>query len=375
MNDIEDRLRDTYRAVAQAIRPETIRPAVLPAPPRQRSGRPATRLAPLAAAVAMTAVTAAAAVVPHLLADSPRPATMAGPGAQGATAEPRYFADANGQVVELRDAATGKVLNSWLPPANPWQAGPVAIDGGTKFLAGTMSDSPCGGGNPFEVYQLTPGEPSGPKLVATLPGFIEEFTASTDGSTLAYFTSHCQGGRPANSYVLGVIRNGVSREWTAPSSVNPGSLSLSADGSELGYVNFTQAGSRGSAWVLPTSSPSGSLPRWSRPVYVPARHGQQALSLMLNPGGQSAYLVTAPANQSAAMTETLAEYDTATGARLRTLHTWNLDGLPSMVADGNHALIWHLHLSSVDEVNLTTGTATTFRQLPDAGDNILSIAW
>lgn len=373
MNDMEDRLRDGYQVVAQAIRPETIRTHVLPAgTERPRS----TRFVPLAAAAAMIAVIAGAVTVPRLLTHPPaatHSATITT--VPSTTAKPPYFADLFSQWIEVRDRATGKVLIRVPPPADsPWQA-LAAVDGGTKFLVETSSSEMCSG-RPFEMYTLTPGNPGDLKPYMTLPGFIEEFTASADGSTLAYLTYPCKGGRSEDTETLSVVRNGAIRDWTVPSPVAPYSLSLSADGSELGYVNTTNQAQRGTASVLSTSSPPGSLARWSRPVFVSVHHGQQAEALVLSPDGQTTYLLTAPADQSRPMTETLYAYDTATGTRPRTVHAWNGNlGYPVMVADGNHALISGLHMSSVDEVNLATGAATTFRQLADAGGHIFSIAW
>lgn len=369
MNDIEDRLRDAYQAVERAIRPETIRPGVLPAGQKRLRS---TRFLPLAAAAAVIAVIAGAVAVPHLLTDSPAPVTTATP---PANAKPSYLADLSYPWIEFRDPATGKVLSRTPPPAGSAWQGLAAIDGGTKFLLETPGN-PCNGGKPFKLYSLTPGKPGGLKPVITLPGFVMEFTASADGSTLAYLTDQCDTGQSPTS-VVSVVRNGVTRDWTVPSSVNPGSLSLSADGSELGYVNFTTRAPRGAASVLRTRSPDGSLARWSRPVFVPTRHGQQGVGLVLSADGQTMYLLTAPANQSVAMTQTLSAYDVATGTRLRTLHAWSgvQGAAPLIVADGVHALILGMHLTSIDEVNLATGAARWFQQLRDSAGGVLAIAW
>ncbi len=160
---------------------------------------------------------------------------------------------------------------------------------------------PCSGGDkPFKIYLLTPGKPADLRPVITLPGLIDEFTASADGGTLAYLAEQCKN------------------------------------------------------------------------VAGTARRGQQGVALVLNADGQTMYLITAPANQSVAMTETLSAYDVATGTRLRTLHAWSgVQGQPVIVADGTHALVLGMHLTSIDEVNLDTGSAATFRQLRD----VLAVAW
>ena len=373
MNDIEDRLRDGYRAVERAIRPETLRPRVLCAEPAHHNR---TRFVPLAAAAAVIAVIVGAVTVPHLLAGSDAPAAMTNPGTLPANGTPRYLADLRGTWIEVRDPATGKVLSKIPPPAGGAWQGLAAIEGGTKFLAETPGD-PCSGDKPFKLYLLTPGKPGGLKPLMTLPGVIDEFTGSADGSTLAYLSEQCgKDGRPGNE-VASVVRNGATRDWTMPSSLYPGSLSLSADGSELGYISFADQALRGSAWVLPTSSPPGSLTTWSHHIFVPAHNGRQAEGLALSPDGRTTYLLTVQPNQSVE-TYTLSAYDTATGARLRTLHAWSIGirilaiGEVSMTADGIHMLIQYLHLAGIDEVNLATGAAATFRQLPDGtGD----VAW
>jgi hypothetical protein len=160
-------------------------------------------------------------------------------------------------------------------------------------------------------------------------------------------------------------------------------LSLSGDGSELGYVDLTQqspASSLGSAWVLPTDSPPGDAARWSHKVFTDVMHGGiQAQGEGLSPDGRTMYILTAARGTSNQwMTDTVYAYDTATGARLRTLHTWgHIDAVPpSITIGGDHAIIWDMHETSVDEVNLTTGAARTFGQLPVSNKNpILSVAW
>jgi len=72
-------------------------------------------------------------------------------------------------------------------------------------------------------------------------------------------------------------------------------------------------------------------------------------------------------------------YSTATGARLRTLHSWNgtTSGPPSLTIGGDDALVWDMY-NWVDEVNLTTGSGRTFTQLLYGGSNanrVFAVAW
>jgi hypothetical protein len=371
MNDIEDRLRDGYHAVERAIRPETIRPPVLPSRPRRQT----TRFMPLAAAAAVIVVIVGAVTVPHLLTGSPAPAATANPGTLPANGTPHYLADLISHWIEVRDPATGKVLSRTPAPAGGNWQGIAAIEGGTKFLVETPGD-PCNGDKPSKLYVLTPGKPGGLDPLMTLPGVILGFTGSADGSTLAYLSEQCKKDGGTGSELVSVVRKGTTRDWTLPSSVLPGSLSLSADGSELGYVNTTWLAQRGTALVLPTSSPSGSAVWWSRAVFVPTR-GQEGVGLVLSPDGQTMYLLTAPVNQSGATTVTLSAYNVATGTRLRTLHAWSsaYGEHPVIAADGIHALILGMHLTSIDEVNLATGAAGWFHQLRDGTGNVFAVAW
>jgi hypothetical protein len=92
-----------------------------------------------------------------------------------------------------------------------------------------------------------------------------------------------------------VIRHGTTRTWTTPWFAGPTSLSLSADGSQLGSVDLTQqspASSLGSAWVLATNSPPGDAAAHSRKVFTDVMHGGiQAQSEVLSPDGLTMYIL------------------------------------------------------------------------------------
>lgn len=402
MSRIEDRLRNAYESATQTVRPESLRPPVLPqaepAPPvgrgRGRRGLPGFRgglrpLAPLAAAVAVVAVAVAAITVPRLF-TPPRPA---GPptGTMG-TPSP-FLVVVRPPDIQVVSAATGRVLARLPPPgARTGWSQAAAGPGGRQFmLAATDEDNAC---RSLRFYTLTL---SGTGTVASLRPYSAPKTgqmlssnnwgsgglaASADGSTFAYVTTDCAS-PGASQETITVIRHGTVRTWTSSVLANPAGLSLSADGSLLSYTNQTNetpATSRGSAWILRTDSAPGPADQRARRMFIDLPYGgAQAQGTVLSPDGSTMYLLTATFSaRGSLLGYAVSAYDTATGARLRTLHTWHNHGYvmpPGFKASGDRALIWYLNGTSVDEINLVTSAATTYRELRVSRYPTIDIAW
>jgi hypothetical protein len=404
-----DRLRDAYRAVVEAVQPEDISDlrSRQPLPRMAGSARWTRRLTPLAAAAAVVLAVGAAVAIPRLAGHGT--AAVTAPQTAGASSgQPPFLVDLGRAYLylQVRDAATGRVLTQLKTPEGGGRWVAVAATGNpARFVVGaTYLRAPgvmycTSSQNYTQLYMLTLTAAGGPASLSPLyripvqfdtsvpSGSRSALAVSADGRTVAYATAPCGRRTSKTQMSIVVIRDGVSRTWTTPWLAGPSSLSLSADGSELGYADITQyqwpISPLGSAWILPTDSPPGSAARWSRKLLsnVP-NAGIQITDEELSPGGTIMYVVTATApdnNPNKPTTDALYAYSTATGARLRTLHSWNgtTSGPPSLTIGGDEALVWDMY-NWVDEVNLTTGSDRTFTQLPHGGsnaDSVLAVAW
>ncbi len=406
MSTIEDRLRNAYQCATQTVRPESLRPSVLPqdepAPPakrgRGRLGLPALRgrlrpLAPLAAAAAVVVVAVAAVTVPRLFPAARPAAPPFGPVVGGMSSPSPFLVVVRPPDIQVVAAATGRIVARLSPPgARTGWSQAVAGPGGRQFLlAATDEYNAC---RTLQFYTLTL---SGTGATASLHPYSAPMTGqmlgsnnwgpgalavSADGSTFAYVTSDCAS-PGASQETITVIRHGTVRTWTSSVLENPTGLSLSANGSLLGYADLTNnspARYPASAWILRTDSAPGPAGQRARKVFTDQLNGgPQAQSTVLSPDGSTMYLLTAAFGaRDNMLAYAVSAYDTATGARLRTLHTWHNHGYvmpPGFTASGDRALIWGLHGTSVDELNLVSGTATTYRELRVSEYPAVDIAW
>jgi hypothetical protein len=405
VSEFEDRLRNAYLRATETIEPDSMRPAVLDPvrrdPVRRGRDRVGRRhglrffgsFAPVAAAVAVAVVVAVSVSLPRVLGHGPvTPASASASASARGAATPRFLAVIRlSGLLDIDSVATGRVLASVSPPRAGLTWGDVAAVGPARFLVTATSGalSSCGStflytltvsgstvtaAQPYAVPEVT-GSPAG----AFSPGFL---AASADGSTVALITDGC--GSAPDAIV--VIRGGRTRTWTVPASAGPRGLSLSADGSELGYVDLpvqTLTTSPGSAWILPTTAAPGPAGQRGHEIFAYAAHAAaasadtSAAAEVLSPDGKTMYLLTATGQESP-FTDTLSAYDVSTGTRLRTLDTWDHVTLypPAITAAGGNALVWYLSSTTViAQVDLATG-ALAGRRLPEsAADPAEDIAW
>ena len=287
MTSLEDRLRDAYRAVTDMVREEE-----LPGPhdKRARTRRRSrfSTFAPLAAAAAVVVVIGVGVAVPKWDSSPSRPATPATPTASAIPAGAPPFVvvfnkpDGRGYVGPLvvMSAATGRITGR-VPepmPGTTWFDAAATGSGTTFVLAAT----PLRGGlcNPTYLYTLTlsaSGAPASltPWTVPVVHAEIESITASADGGTLAFVETECRG--PGQE--IGIIRGGRMKTWQEPDLLSADFLSLSADGSVLGYAE-SMMGQGGRVRVLDTSSAPGSTTAAGKIVYTypaDARGGSVAI--------------------------------------------------------------------------------------------------
>ena len=312
MSTLEDRVRAAFRADAETVRPETI-PGPPERPARRALGRPRLRrprlLIPLAAAAAVVALGAGLSLATPLFHGSghpsvtgpfsplptvgSRPVIPAGPvrtptlAAQASRGVPSsapapgvprfyvtvYVAPAGGvDYIVVRDTATGKVTGRINPPGSAVFAGLAATAGDRTFITAIDPDTGC---SAVQLYQFrlnalgAPG-PLEPLHIA-VPGRVTQgegdLAITPNGGTIAYDTSLCgKGGIISTEGEVGVISLATrhARVWAVRgANPIPGQiidLSLSADGSLLGYATFDGTS------VLQTSAPAGSLFARSRLV-------------------------------------------------------------------------------------------------------------
>jgi hypothetical protein len=380
MSTIEDRLRNAYQRAAETVRPESLRTSVLPQAELARQAKHRRGwLAPLAAALAVVLVAVGAVTVPRLF-----PAThLVGPATGNPSIPSPFLVVLRPPDAQVVSAATGRGL-AQLPRASAghWWTQAAARQGSRQFLLVATRDDQgyiCH----LRFYTLTL---SGTGTVASLQsystpkaaqvfGFMPfgsgDLAVSADGSTVAFITRNCT----TSQWTITVIRDGTVRTWMLSGQTIPAGLSLSANGSLLSYVDSISRPTESSARVLPTDSAPGPADLRARTVFTDQRNGgPRAVSAALSPAGSTMYVLTAaiaPMNSPTGIytqTSTVAAYDTATGARLRTLHTWHyhgyLTGPPGFTASGDLALIWSVAGKTVDELNLSSGTATAYRTVP-----------
>jgi hypothetical protein len=345
-----------------------------------------------AAAIAIIAVTIPATI--GILGHTPGPA--AGQRPAGLAGGPKFFAgvaekprgqDSRPTVVNIYRSATGRVVASIRPPRPYHDFVAVSRLGGDRtFVAAAItafSPTACTS-HLFKFGIDGRGHPSGltPLSVPQVTtGQVAELVSSANGKALAYTVSGC-----ATGLAVGMINlaTGQTTTWTVPyhgiHSMISGSLSLTADGSRLGFAAGPSVGiGPTNAYVLPTDSPPGPLMRHATKVlHVPTG----VFRVVLSNNGSQAYVETQSAPHTGAVV--LSQYNTATGQRVRLLGQLHPGGrFPGLSelsvtvdASGKHLLAYS-DAHRVTAVDLTTGhqASITAAQIPylDAAYN--TAAW
>ncbi len=393
MRTIEDRLRDAFRADAQTVRPETIRPFVSPGmrPGRPAGNRPRGRvMIPVAAAVAVGLVTVGTVVVlPRVLAshDHSHHAPPSGiatgyPGGRMPSGPPpRFFvaitfSNDRTAATELSviNATTGRITGRITSPGPHRNFQAVAPLGNDRTFVAEASGVRCdswlyrftltAAGKPTGLTPLAvpmvPGRPVGPASLAT----------SADGQLLAFATGRCAGRIKARQIFghVGVIdlTSLHVTTWSYLFPANPASLSLSADGRLLELVSNPSNGSGGNsivynaAWVVRTSAAPGPLAQRYRKLFGPPTWPS---ATVLSPNGrltwalQPRYVRAAPRWRVM-----LTMHQTATGRLLRTWHifprqAYLSDPSLSPSVSGRYLLVFGFNYG-VEQLDLATGKLT-----------------
>jgi hypothetical protein len=342
MNDLEDRLRDAYRAAGATVRPEAIRDlhvaVALPAerrPPRLRLpkwGRGV--LVPLSAAVAVVALVAAmAAVVPHLDGTGARPGGGAAP-ARSAGSMPEFTVVTVNSTLRVLRTTTGQFAGQVTAPAHQQF---VAVAGAANdrtfwVLADPDPQTDCA----TFLYKLRLSDRGQPSALVPLavPALTDSwpsaFAVSADGHMAAVSADTC-GNQPAFGYVdlIGLGTGHLIRQWSYTKAENdPIDLSLSADGSRLALTTDLNSPSVAAipvtgVRVLDTSAASGTEDSAGRVVIHKPQGVYSAVdAAAISPDGGTLYacaLVSTHGSSGTNLSGTLAAYSATTGQMERVL--------------------------------------------------------
>jgi hypothetical protein len=352
MTNLEDELRDAYRAVADTVREEEL-PGLYEQRARRRRDR-FSAFAPLAAAAAVVVAIGIGIAVPELLSAPGRPAAPAAP-----TATPPFMIIVNTPNAQrplvVVSAATGRTTATVAVPrkGSAWfDVAPTAS--GTRFI---VAATPLRGGlcNPTYLYTLTlsaSGVPASlrPWTVPVVPAEIGSLSASADGGTLAFVQSACRG----PDQEIGIIRGARMKTWREPYPLFAEDLSLSADGSKLGYAESTIGGQGARVRVLDTGSAPGRATAASTIVHTYPAAGR-APSVAIGPAFTTMYVAWVTGRD----TFHLAGYRIGAGGGQGTLFSRTMPGEFVSLA-GGQVLVWDpgVALYLVDPV---TGKATRIR--------------
>jgi len=396
MRAMEERVRDAFDAAAETVTAED-----LPGPPTPagrswparglRAWAPRARmhaLVPIAAAACVTAIVVTATlVVPKLLAGPPtaRPAgALAGPPtffAGVAEHPPGHFPPST--VLNIYRSATGRVVaTARLPKPDHVFAAVARLGRGRTYVAAAMTSFR---GCRTQLYRFSidsRGRPSEltPLSVPQVTGSVMELVGSADGNVLAYTASgRCA---PRGHQVAGVIHLATRQVTTWPYLMGRttfGSVSLTADGSVLGFLGGTD-GPYGpeDAWVLPTNSPSGPLTSHARKVL---HVSTGVFRVVLSNTGSQAYVETPSAPRGGAVVLSL--YSTTTGKRIRLLgpldpgHKALGELSVSIDAADRHLLVYGYNdFRRMTVMNLSTGhLASITVARPTIGSPFSCAAW
>jgi hypothetical protein len=289
-------------------------------------------------------------------------------------------------VLNIYRSATGRVVASFRPPRAEHEFDAVARLGNdrTYVAAAVTSARAC----TTQLYRFTinpGGRPSGltPLPVPQITGVVMELAGSADGNVLAFKV----GGRCAPHLLTGVIHIATRQTTTwsyGAGGLRPpmdGDLSLTADGSVLGFIAGYLSTPYGltNVWVLPTNSPGGPLTRHARKV-LHLHAG--VFRVLLSNTGSHMYIETKLAPRGGAVVLSL--YSTTTGKRIRLLGRLGPGGMNlaelSVTPDaaGRHLLISGYFASHrMAEMDLVTGRliSMTTSQPPVMDGAQTSAAW
>jgi len=312
VNDLEDRLRDAYRALADTVDPAEIPELTVGTESRVGLARPMRLATALAAAAAVTLV-AVLITIPGGISARHHAGAMK-IRATAPVRAPAFTIVDKGSSLAVYGTRTGVSVATIAAPAH--QVFELVASGGTtrSFLAATgLTGSACHAY--FYRFELTAGgQPSALTFLRSVRGSQPTAVVATPGGgSYAYSTAHCDTAPPNGE--IGISGQVGNRTWAYDQADDYAfSLAATADGHTLAFSLAAPSGDM----LLNTSSTARTVDGASHILSsVPA-----SPTLAISPDGQTLYACT-----SNGPTATLAAYSATTGARLRVLHQWPGQGL------------------------------------------------
>ncbi len=305
MNPLEERLRTAINETGAEVPPSYSPPLRLPQPARRPFGallrgdpqRRSAWLAPLATAVAVSAVIVGTLVVSHLVFGAARQPTASLPPPSYARLPPYYAGFNPDGGFGIRATATGRLLLK----VRSNQVATATPDGltfvfGAQSRPGRAAAGPESAPMTFEVVHVTPG---GTAHVSQL-SLPEKLTLnqtpsialSPDGRRLAVAYGPYRAQRMAVVQVI-TLAAGKVRQWAWPNAgwtpVLNGVGAWSANGRTLAvkqHVWSTRLLTAPRIFLLDTAAPGGGRPSRQVVLRIPARYRLEGTTLpMLTPNG------------------------------------------------------------------------------------------
>ncbi len=359
MNELEDRLRDAYRAAGGTVRPEAVRELRV-RPSGAARGRPRWMgaLMPLGAAAVVAALVLGVFVIVHgtVGAAGAGKVTTASGGREHAAPLPEFTVKTEGSGLQVVRTATGQVSGQIAAPAGQEFAYVAAAgDDRTFLVAADLNPQTSCRTILYQVRLSDSGRPSAPAgLPVSIPAnrLPTALAVSADGRTAAFLAVRCAtgSGHIGNTQAIGDIEladlgtGQVTRHWSYTLGEDyPSSFSLSADGSRLAFTQILNGTLETVARLLPTGAPSGTVDSVSRVLLRPRGSNAGVALAVLSPDGGTLYACTQDCTSPGAVGPALAAYSTATGRQIGVLHTWpantSLDAV-SMDPSGRYLLTY-----------------------------------
>ena len=327
----------------------------------------AVTCAALAAGVMAGATSMATAGITKPAASTPEP-DSAPPFFAGIVSEPASgpvthpFRD----IVKIFSSATGTPAGTLRAPGSQNFSAVSRLGDDRSFVAAAFNRRACV--SHLLKFTIDPGgRPSAlTRLAAPVRGQIEELTTSADGTTLAVKVSGCAPGGPQTAVTD--LATGQTTRWDTPARAFDASLSLTADGSVLGFVlnpDVNDPSATDQAWIKPTDAPAGPLLSHAR--QVPGL-GANAERTVLSPDGKQLWIESqkTPSSKSPV---TLSLVTTRTGALVKKITRLSPGGKDLTFAGlaldnaGQHMLAYGGHPgpghADAEEIDLRSGQTRT----------------
>lgn len=312
LDEMEDRVRNTFAETAAEITPSAVPPLRLP---RKRFAGTGLfrrspwwpRFAPIAAAVAVAAVVAGSLAVTGALTGPPPTLPAAAGPPTAPSGVPAYLVSLTGGYPQMHKravvaaTATGKVLATVTPPkpygAFTWVA--AAADDQSFVLAAQRWVWPPGaqsGSGPTQYFRLVLGRDGTQASLTPLPiprvrGFISGIALSPDGTKLAVAMHGSHDVDP--KIKVFTLATGRARQWVWPGSGWIGNnkpwgqpLSWAADNRTLAFQLHPFSNGAAQVRLLDTAAPGSSLRQATLALRIQGTDTSQAVgNLLLTPDG------------------------------------------------------------------------------------------